>query len=287
MFGYLKPKLKTLPKEQKESYRAVYCGLCHILKKKSGCVGLSSLNYELTALLILVLSLEDKPLKIFHGACSISPFLRVPYLDYFSLEFEIAADLSVYTVSCKIKDNIVDEGRTKWKIVSTIYKKKADSAAMRLNQCAESIENALAHYYSLEQSESAEFEELLDANGYLLQSLLYPLISNIEEKNKNSALEVAKLLGKWIYLIDACDDYQEDILNDRFNPITKLKNKAQISEIINELAFNIQTEIQSLRIYNNDFLVHHLFVEIVYETSNRIIQKYQEEEDRSGKCIYN
>ena len=278
MFGYLKPRLKTLSKEHKETYRAVYCGLCHILKKKSGYIGLASLNYELTALLILVLSLKNEKFKIFHGTCSITPFLRVPYLDYYSLEFEMSADLSVYTVSCKIKDNIEDEGKIRWKIADALFTYKTKSAAERLNQCANSIDYALKQYYELEHNDDSEFEYLLEANGLLLQSLIFPLLTKIDDVSKATALNIANLIGQWIYIIDACDDYKEDITNGRFNPLIKINDRKSVSNIVNELAYSIQTEIQKLKIYNYDYLVHHLFVEIVSETSNDILKKYKEEE---------
>ena len=60
MLGYLHPKLKSSNSKLKEQYKALYCGLCHGLKKNYGYRGIACLNYEVTFLLLLIISASEK-----------------------------------------------------------------------------------------------------------------------------------------------------------------------------------------------------------------------------------
>ena len=115
MFGYLKPQLKNAPHEIINQYRSVYCGLCHCLRKKYGLTGVACLNYEIVFMLLLISSVDKKPKRIFHGSCTITPFLFVPYIDYLSPDVNTAAAMAVLTSNYMIKDNLADNGSFFWK----------------------------------------------------------------------------------------------------------------------------------------------------------------------------
>ena len=128
MLGYLHPKLKSSNSKLKEQYKALYCGLCHGLKKNYGYRGIACLNYEVTFLLLLIISASEKESVIFHGSCCLTPFVRVPFIDYLSREVKTSADISILVSGFEIKDNINDGGVFIWKIFDRLLNKLNETA---------------------------------------------------------------------------------------------------------------------------------------------------------------
>ena len=59
MFGYVTIAAGALTQEQRERYRAYYCGLCHALKRRYGALGRMTLSYDMTFLYLLLNSLYE------------------------------------------------------------------------------------------------------------------------------------------------------------------------------------------------------------------------------------
>ena len=58
MFGYIRPDAGQLRVCEYETYRAVYCGICHALKEHFGTLSTLSLNYDFTFAALLGLALK-------------------------------------------------------------------------------------------------------------------------------------------------------------------------------------------------------------------------------------
>ena len=54
MFGYVRPSDRRLTEEERETFRAAYCGLCHALGASYGPAGRMILNYDLTFLAMVL-----------------------------------------------------------------------------------------------------------------------------------------------------------------------------------------------------------------------------------------
>lgn len=153
MLGYLHPKLKCSNPKLKEQYKALYCGLCHSLKKNYGYRGIACLNYEVTFLLLLIISASEKESVIFHGSCCLTPFVRVPFIDYLSREVKTSADISILVSGFEIKDNINDGGVFVWKIFDRLLNKLNETATNEISEFEASIKNKLNTFYHLEKKD--------------------------------------------------------------------------------------------------------------------------------------
>ena len=58
MFGYVVANVDALKQEDRERYRAVYCGLCRALGKGYGQAGRLTLTYDMTFLILLLSALD-------------------------------------------------------------------------------------------------------------------------------------------------------------------------------------------------------------------------------------
>lgn len=271
MVGYLKPDFKGVPKEYKKEYKSFYCGLCKALKRQYNYIGILSLNYEITAFLILLSGLREEKNKVFHGSCTITPFIPVAYIDYFQDDLICAANLSILIAHYEIKDNLQDVGGLKWNVINKFMAKKVSKSINSLQDNFMNIDNAIYSYYKTEKDGSTKFQDILECDGNLIESFLSVLIKNYDEESADLLLELANLLGQWIYLIDACDDLEDDIKNDNFNPLLLLDNLDGVKMIIQSIETKISVIIKNLPILSYQRLIRYIFIDNLRHMRGKVL----------------
>lgn len=260
MVGYLKPDFGNAPKEYKKTYKTFYCGLCKALKSQYNYIGILSLNYEITAFLLLLSGLRENEQIHFHGSCSISPFVPVRYVDYLQSDLIKAAHLSVLIAYYEILDNTKDIGSAKWKVIEKYASKKSKKSIDFLKDNYEEIKEAINDFYDTENSGTATFMKIVESDGELIKTFLSTLTNQFDVDTTNNLLELSKLLGKWIYLIDACDDLQEDSKKNNFNPLFLLDDVKNVERIINSIEYRIEEIIKDLPIFSYKELINYIFI---------------------------
>lgn len=275
MVGYLKPNFKKMTDSQKKEYKSFYCGLCKSLKKEYGYIGISSLNYEITSFLLLLQGLKENRNPVFYGSCTISPFVPVSYVDYYEENFSYASSISFLIAYFEIKDNLIDDGGMKWKLAEKLSNKKISKSAKLLNQNFCNIEKYLNEYYEMEYLNSSQFYTLVKANGNLVEAFLRPLIDTCDDELTFLLSKIANLLGQWIYLVDACDDFALDIKRNKFNPILKIDNRSNIYNIIESIESGICEIVKNLPLKNYKNIIEFIYIENLKDVSCKVLLKNQ------------
>lgn len=275
MLGYLHPKLKCSNPKLKEQYKALYCGLCHSLKKNYGYRGIACLNYEVTFLLLLIISAREKESVIFHGSCCLTPFVRVPFIDYLSREVKTSADISILVSGFEIKDNINDGGVFVWKIFDRLLNKLNETATNEISEFEASIKNKLNTFYHLEKKGSDDIDEILCSCGDIVEKFVEPLLPAVEGPVAEIISKIANYIGQWIYLVDACDDLQKDISTDSFNPLRHLSEYRIVRDKMAGLVLHIRELISRLPLNEYGELLHYFSEVCIPEKSSRILEKYE------------
>ena len=206
MFGYFKAFEPELKIKEYTFYRSVYCGLCKSMGKCTGQCSRLSLNYDITLLAIIRLALVGDSIKISPKRCLIHPFKKRPVLKINpTLEYcSYASSILTYK---KINDDVKDERgirRLKAKILNAVFKLPYQRAKKRYPVLDDNITYALSKLDSLEKCGRCSIDEAATASGELLGDVfayeLDPSVAPI-------ARGVGRYLGKWLYIIDALDDY--------------------------------------------------------------------------------
>lgn len=150
MFGFVVADAGALSENEKERYRAVYCGLCLALRDRYGQLSRACLTYDLTFFMLLCDSLHE-PVEtqgashcVMHPApAAPRPWARSPWTDY-------AADLSVALAYHKVLDDVADDGDLKARAAERLLAGAYERARTRIpEQCAE-IERAMAAIRAIE-----------------------------------------------------------------------------------------------------------------------------------------
>ncbi len=241
MFGYIKSDFPNLYVKDVRLYKAMYCGLCKSIGKICGTNGRFTLNYDLAFLSILIHNLSDVDVKIEDQNCIIHPFAKRPIAISDSLTESIAA-LNVILAHYKICDDVFDSGKGKFKrtLLASSYK-RAKKSQPELDKLVSNMYKKLVEY---EKTNGESIDISADPFGNMILEIVKLLLG------ENSTAEVESLsysLGKWIYLIDALDDFDKDIKNKNFNVfVNAYKDASTKEELIQKHGVDISIIFGSL-----------------------------------------
>lgn len=218
MFGYVRPLRGELKVREWEQYQAVYCGLCAAMGRRYGFVSRMFLSYDFTLLAMLLLPPEDGPgwskcrcpARLWCGKkpCTASH----PALDR-------AAGESVILAWWKLQDGIADG---KWweklgfRLLSLLLGRAYRKAKRDCPAFDATVSQCLSELHDLEETRTPSIDRPADAFARLLAGAAP---EGKDEGEKRARYQLLYHLGRWIYLVDAWDDLEEDDRTGSYNPI--------------------------------------------------------------------
>ena len=217
MFGYIRPMQGELKVRELERFKACYCGLCHALGRKYGLAARFILSYELVFLSMLIWDDAEAPL-IKRKRCIASPFCKRRYCTV-SKSLELCAGYSVILTWWKMLDALADETFLRsipHRFVSLFLSRAYRKAARELPKFDDAVRSHLADLADYEARRIGSIDEAADKFAKILTA-------TAEESKKESTQraldELLYHLGRWIYIMDACDDLKDDVKYGRYNPV--------------------------------------------------------------------
>lgn len=234
MFGYLKINTKYCNKELKKAYKNYYCGLCFSLEKHYGSMARFLVNYDVTLLAIVLHCHKSSQIK------------RLPCLGqkrkkdalFFDDIWDKLAAITVLLAAEKMNDDINDEGSISAFIGRLLFKKQIKNAKIRNPELYAIISDG----YRKIMIDEKENKSVIDI-GNRFANMMCELIKLLDN-SIDSALLYVNFISKWLYYIDALDDYDEDIKKDRFNPLV-MKN-VSFEKYANEYYTTVQKDLQNI-----------------------------------------
>lgn len=218
MFGYVRPALTGLTAEQKELYQSAYCGLCHAMGRRHGFWARFTLNYDLTLLAILLQSEPQHP-DLACQRCPAHP-LRKPRRCLQGNGMERAADVSIILTWHKLNDDVQDHGL--WaglphRVVRWWFTKAYRRAAQSCPKFDAQVRQGLERLSQLEQEQSPHLDEVAHQFAGILASAPP---DGMDEAHSRILEHLLYHVGRWVYLMDAWDDLEEDERCGRYNPLS-------------------------------------------------------------------
>lgn len=240
MFGYVKPYKLELTIKDYEIFKAYYCGLCKTIKENFGNLPRMCLNYDMTFMAILLDSLSDEEGVFYINRCFMHPLQKRMMLRK-NDPLNFSAYLNVALTYYKICDDVQDEKNFKDTLLKTLFKRYKilfDNQYSDLNLIIKNNLNLLNKY------ETSKVISSIDEVCHPFSQLTGELLLNYQPTlpcNKESLFKLGYNLGKWIYLMDAFDDLQDDMKKNKFNPINVVFNKSNLS--FNDFYISIKDRI--------------------------------------------
>ena len=217
MFGYVLPRRTSLDEEETARFRAAYCGMCHVLARRYGWLCRFLLNYDFT-FLSLLLTEEDAPLCMQSRRCVASP-CRGRCVCFCGGGQEEAADESVILAWWKLRDQAEDSGWLRGlpaRVLSMVYRPAYRKASSLRPEFDRTVRSCLTQLRELERAGCPSLDQPADTFARILSASA----AGQRDPIRRRALEqLLYHLGRWIYLVDAWDDLQEDEKRGGYNPV--------------------------------------------------------------------
>lgn len=235
MFGYIKTDTPNIYIKDEILYKAMYCGLCKGIGKTCGTRARFCLNYDLTFLSLLCHNILNIDVKVEKEHCYIHWLKKRPIASVDELTEKIAR-LNIILAYNKIKDDVIDNNKGRLK--RAFFKKAYRLAKKEEPELNAIVENRYNELLELEKNNCDSFDIIADPFGKMMQEVFKEIIK--DKFNEDFAM-LSYSIGKWIYLIDAIDDFDKDIKNNDYNVFILNKKECQTKkEYISKNASDLQ-----------------------------------------------
>ncbi len=231
MFGYVKISKGELKIKEYEVYKAVYCSLCKNLGRNYGILSRFTLSYDFTFLALLNMSLRDGCDGFVRKRCAFNPLKKCNYCkDTEPINMPSAA--AMIMLHYKILDNIADEKGIKkagYCLLKPIFGRAHKKAAKAYPQIEEAVSEYIKAQNALEKAGCTSIDEAADPTAVVMQKIL-PLCSDDQNQQRVLA-RLGYCLGRYIYLLDAACDLEDDIKSGSYN-VLKGRADGDIKEYV-------------------------------------------------------
>ncbi len=219
LFGYVtidKPEMKIRDYYQ---YKGYYCGLCRQLRENYGIRGQMTLTYDMTFVIILLSSLYEEKSILQTCRCPVHPVKKIPILQNPITRY--GADMNVLLTYYHFADDWQDEKSLLGLAGLRLLHKKAEEVKRAYPRQSEVFVRQLKVLRALERRQSQDIDAVAGCFGRLMEELFVFRQDEWEEKLRRMGF----YLGKFIYLLDAFEDFSEDQEKGLYNPLRKLWNQ--------------------------------------------------------------
>lgn len=219
MFGYININRKELSEESQRIYRAYYCGLCRKLKTECGKRGQILLNYDMTFLIVLLSGLYETECEEKTFVCAAHPMKK--RLLRSSEVTEYAAHMNVILAYHNLIDDWKDDHaytkRTLAGMIHKDYTRIAERYPRQIGAVLDYLERLAAYEEKDEQN--------IDLVAGLTGEMLGEMFAWKQDEWYNELKTLGFYLGKFIYMMDAYEDLDEDERRNHYNPLRNLRQE--------------------------------------------------------------
>lgn len=254
MLGYVKIDKGELKVREYEVYTGYYCGVCKSIGRRYGQLPRMVLSYDAAFLAILLASLSDEsdtPVQercIAHPVIKKKTVIRNRAIDY-------AGDVMLILAWYKLADDATDEGKAYAKPVMLMMKRIFRRLNSLYPELCSSVKCHLSALSALEREKCASIDMAAEAFSKIMEDIFAEGLQAVygsEPPQQTSpgadrsdygisgasgmqngpcgfaspGSDTRELLaragyhlGKWVYMIDAVDDIEENIESGAYNPL--------------------------------------------------------------------
>ncbi|MBR6737617.1 MAG: hypothetical protein IKL82_04550 [Clostridia bacterium] len=278
MFGYLKPDNPYLYLKDETLYKALYCGVCKSIGKTCGELARFTLTYDIAFLSAIAHNIMGEDVKIERQNCVAHPFKKRPVALPDDISNFLGA-INVILAYYKLKDDVLDEKKSG---VKSSFLKPAYKKAKKI---APEVDKAVSLSYKslvkLESENNSSIDVVCDPFATMLQEVSTIAFGDFASEYTRGLFYA---IGKWIYLIDALDDYDKDIKKKNYNVLRACygansfellitEHKNDIVFIFNGIFMQILDNYNNIpKKYNTDLVVN-ILTRGIPETTRKILEK--------------
>lgn len=245
MFGYVRYDLPNLFVKDVMLYRALYCGLCRSIGASCGQMARAGLSYDVTFLSALLHNMTGTDVEIERRGCFGHTLRKKPMAKPDPLSEELGA-FNTVLLYYKLTDDIADggkgRGRRMW------FRRGFKRAQKKYPELVSLVEKFMAEQEQTERNGASSPDMAAEPTAKLMESVSDHFL---KERATEHTRGLFYALGKWVYLIDALDDFGEDAAKKAYNPFLlaygEKSRERLMEENGEEISFLFDTVFYALR----------------------------------------
>ncbi len=224
MFGYVKIKRDCLIVKDYNLYNKKYCSLCYSIGKKYGLIYRLFTSYDMILLVLCLEIFEDN--RIYYKfRCPLNKLKKIEVNNSESI-YDYVSFINYHLMIEKLNDNIIDKKSKLCLVLRKIFIRNKNYSIMKskLGKSVDELDKIMYKINLLEKNNS-NLDDLLNLFGKYFATLIEIYFKAVNLEKNSQYYEIYNLLfnyGKWIYLMDAYDDYEDDKKNKQFNLLNSL-----------------------------------------------------------------
>ena len=258
--------------EEKNQYKACYCGLCKTLGTRHGIVSRFTLTYDMTFLVLFLSALYKTDNKLLDERCIIHPLKPHEYWQNEMTNY--AADMNVVLAYYNLLDDWEDDKNIISLSASKLFKREYKRIEeLYPSQCT-AISNCITELSEIEKSGELNPDIPAKCFGKLMGEIFVLKEDEYAQRLRNFGTS----LGKFIYIMDACMDLKSDIKNERYNPLF-MSSSEDFYDILNLLMAECSENYKQLPINQDKELIENILYSGVwtkYEAEKNKIKEVHE-----------
>lgn len=270
MFGYINVLKDELKIKDYNVFRAFYCGLCKTQGEIFGNLSRISLSYDFTFLAILLSSLNGESCEYFTGKCMLHPLHKRSFAKC-QKDLEYCSYMSMALSYYKIKDDINDRTFSKKIAAYPLFAPHMKRITEKYGDKMKVIKDNLDRLSEYEKANVQNFDLTSDTFGKIMEEIF-----DFNKENSEVLRIFGYNIGKWLYTVDAIDDFDDDIKRGAFNPFA---SKQDIAAAAPAVWYNLSEAAKAYELLNlarNKDLLDNVVYLNLNATTERIFNKYEE-----------
>lgn len=275
MFGYLMALPQQLDEASLARYRSLYCGLCRALGRQYGLAGRMTLQYDLTFLAALLLSLQQEEETLCSARCVAHPIR--PCAQVQSQAISYCAGVNVLLAYYKLQDDWHDEHSAAALAGREALKRAFLRAGAALPETAETIRQHLGMLSQMEMRGEPSADLPADCFGDLMGALFVPAQLQV---CREPMRQLGFYLGRLIYMMDAFIDLRSDLKHGRYNPLSFVT--ALDAGLLDVLAGEAAQVYESLPLLRDKPMLDAIIYQGVWNRYNYERRRREKKEGRSS-----
>ena len=286
MFGYVRADTPYLYIKDDNLYRAMYCGVCKGIGQVCGQAARMGLSYDVTFLSVILHNIAGVDVKIEKSHCLTHCIRTRQMAEVDELTRRLGA-LNTALVYYKYTDDIQDgdkgRGKRLW------FKRGFQKVKQTYPEIERIVRENLANQEQVEKAKTESLDRAADATANMLAEFSDYALG---EKKTSATHNLFYAVGKWIYLIDALDDYDKDVKKGAYNrfalafqatckkELLEGKSGEDVRYAFHALFFDIRENLSQIHFHFNRDLSDNILLRGLPATTKRVM----EGEDCAKNC---
>ncbi len=277
MFGYIIINKAEMKFKEFDLYHAYYCGICRDLKRRYGAAGQISLSYDMTFLAMLLTGLYEPETREGTCKCLVHPFES--HATRNNIFTEYAADMNALFAYYKCQDDWQDEKKLRGLLYGRVLEGRTEGLRKSYREKWGRLGKLMQAFNQAERDPGADIDTLAGLFGQVMAEIVAVRQDEWEENLRRLGF----FLGKFIYLMDAYEDIEEDLKKGTPNPLKERYACPGFEEecraILTMMMSECCREFETLPILDNVEILRNVLYSGVWCRYGAIREKRKKEQD--------